>query len=207
MGSSAAAGPRARLDVTTWTYHREPPSAVDADLDRQADRWFTVARAVQWITAAILVVSVAPLVFGRVGLSPLSRLVVCAVAIGFTVLTALWHQSLRARTGAPVIAALEEIIEPTAPAVAADVATFNQILGPGARTDFSHLNRGALRAARRSSRSALRKLRILGRHITTHCELAAQAERRGWNGLRDKHCRKVLMFCGAIVGQRDENGS
>lgn len=45
--------PQARLDVITWTYHSQPPSAVDARLDRHADRWFTATRAIQWATGVV----------------------------------------------------------------------------------------------------------------------------------------------------------
>ncbi|GAB2763890.1 hypothetical protein GCM10027174_45660 [Salinifilum aidingensis] len=45
--------PTARLEVPTWSYYDEPPSAVDAALDRKADRLFTATRALYWATGAV----------------------------------------------------------------------------------------------------------------------------------------------------------
>lgn len=183
--------PQARLDVTTWTYHPQPPATVDATRDRQADRMFTATRAIQWSTGtALLVVLLAVL---HVAVPVAVGLLVLCSALGVTasLSTALWHQHLRKHTGVPVIPVLESTLEPTAGMLSSQQEMFELSLAANAQEHFPHLDDKTLRKARRYARRALKSQRKLGRQFIIHAELATQAERRGWERLRNRHARAI----------------
>lgn len=119
-------------------------------------------------------------------------LVACsAIGIAASLSTALWHQHLRKHTGVPVIPVLEDTLEPTAGMLRSQQELFELSLEPNAREHFPHLDDKTLRSARRSARRALKSQRKLGRQFIIHAELAAQADRRGWEGLRNRHARAI----------------
>ena len=185
--------PRARLDVTTWTFHPEPPSAVDADLDRKTDRLFTAARAFQWATAVFSVGFLLPALFDLVDL-PLIALAGGVFAFAASVVTGLRHQKLRKRTGLPVVPALEETLEPFATMMSASRETYELALedDPAECSHEEAQNLRELQSAAQKAMTAQRKItRVLSRQFTMHCELAAQADRRGWTWLRKRHARAV----------------
>ncbi len=186
--------PTARLDVPSWTYHPEPPSAVDAALDRKTDRLFTTARVIQWSTAVVVLGVVLPAWLGFVELLPPVVLVVTsAVLVAASLVTALWHQQLRKHTGVPVVPMLEDILEPFASSMRSWQEAFEVTLEEGSTEDTR-----AWRELQVSARSALKShhkvTRMLTRQFIIHGELAAQADRRGWHRLRDRHARTIAKL-------------
>lgn len=201
----AGTAPTARVDVTSWTYHPAPPAEVDAALDRKADRVFTFARAVQWATALFLVGLVLPVMLGMVGLLPETALFLgSALLLALSIATALWHQRLRKRTGIPVIAALEEVMEPTADMMSNYQQAFALSAADSAHDDLPRDQAKQLRELRREARRLLRDQRKIARQFIIHSELAAQAERRGWGWLRDRHVRTIG---GMVLKMTSSSGS
>ena len=192
--SAERATVRARLDVTTWTFHREAPAAVDAARDRLADRWFTVTRAIHWATAGFLLLAVVPSTMGVPTLEPWVLIIGGVGAFVASVVAALWHQHLRTHTGAPVIPVLEDTLEPAAAVLQTYTEMFRHGLGPKAREDFAGLSAHQLRSLQRTARSGLRSQRRVRRQLVTYLELAAQADRRGWQWLRDRHFRTIATM-------------
>ena len=208
MDAPTGSLPTARLDVTTWLYHHEPPSAVDAALDRKTDRLFTIARAIHWTTAVFLLIAVLPAVLGLVVLLPPVVLVVGGLAAAAaSVITALWHQQLRKHTGVPVVPAMAEFLEPFADSMRGQREAFE--LGLEERPadhppedernlrEFQDAARGALKAHRKITRT-------VGRQFIVHGELAAQADRRGWKRLRDRHVRTIANLVLQVVDPHGE---
>lgn len=200
--------PTARLDVTTWAYHHEPPSAVDAALDRRTDRLFTIARAIHWTTAVFLVVVVLPAMLGLAILLPPVVLVMGSlVTIAASVITGLWHQQLRKHTGVPVIPGMADFLEPFANSMRGQKEAFE--LGLEERpADHASEDQRDLREFQDAARGALkahRKLtRTVSRQFIIHGELAAQADRRGWKWLRDHHVRTIAKLVLQVVDPHGE---
>ena len=198
--------PSARIDVTTWTYHAAPPAHADAALDRAADRLFTVARAIHWTTAVFLVVAVLPAVLDLAILLPPAVLAVGAVlTVTASVVTGFWHQHLRTRTGIPVIPVLENMLQPTASMLHNYRQAFDITLQQPTHEELAHFDASALRGLRRAARGALRQQRKLARQFIIYSELAAQADRRGWEGLRDRHVRTIASMVDRITSNPDND--
>lgn len=210
MTVNAPAGnkPRARLDVTTWTYHPEPPSAVDADLDRKADRLFTAGRVFQWATVVFFVGFFLPAVLDldRVAV-PLLALVGGILAVVASVAAGLWHQRLRKQTGLPVVPVLEGTLEPFATMMSSYREAYELALEDD--PEFAKEDPQALRqlqSAARKARKAHRKIaRVLSRQFITRCELVAQADRRGWTWLRDRHARMIGHWVMQVASRQADN--
>ncbi len=181
-----------RLDVSTWTYHAEPPSAVDAALDRRADRVFTTGRVCQWASVVFAVGLLLPALFDLVDL-PLAALAGGVFAFAASLVTGLWHQKLRKRTGLPVVPVLEETLEPFATMMSASREAYELALEDDPeflREDEQTLRE--LQSAAQKAMAAQRKVtRVLSRQFIMYCELAAQADRRGWTWLRNRHARTI----------------
>lgn len=210
MSLDAPAGnlPTARLDIRTWTYYPAPPSAVDADLDRKTDRLFTTARVVQWMTAVFVVGFLLPALLGLVAL-PLVALVGGVCALAASIVTGLWHQQLRKRTGIPIIPVLESSLEPFAAMLREYQQAYELVLADDpnelSQEDAQDL-RDLQTAARKAQKSQREMTRVLSRQFIAHCELAAQADRRGWKRLRDRHARTVANWVVRVARtQEDDN--
>lgn len=190
--------PAARLDVSTWGYHHEPPSAVDADLDRKTDLLFTITRVAHWTTAGFFLVLVLPAVLGFAVLLPPVALVVGGMAaFGFSIVAGLWHQQLRKHTGVPIIPVLEDSIEPFATSIRCYQEAFELGLQEKPE-DRSPEEQQQLREFHAAARDALRAhhkmTRTLSRQFIIYGELAAQADRRGWKWLRDRHVSTIAKL-------------
>lgn len=203
MSSSEATGntPRARVEVTTWTFHPQPPSAVDAALDQQADRCFTAARVLQWATAVVLLVAFPAVLDFGVVVPPPVLVVGAALTVGASIGAALWHQHLRRRTGVPVIPVLEDTLERTAAMMGSQQELFELSLGENATADFPHLDGEGLQQLQRSARAALKAQRKLSSKFIIYAELATQADRRGWEWLRNRHVRTIAGMVLRLTGQ------
>lgn len=199
--------PTARLEVPTWTYHHEPPATVDPALDRKTDRLFTIARALYWTTGAYVLV-VFPVLAVTALASPVVLLTGMVVSFGASLVVGLWHQQLRKHTGVPVVPILVDILEP----FSSSMRSFREALDitledikEGSLEDtpewreLQQSARGALKAHRKATRELTRQFAI-------HCELAAQADRRGWQGLRDRHVRTIARLVLHATPQQSEPG-
>lgn len=190
--------PTARLEVPTWAYEDEPPAAVDAGRDRTADRVFTAARTLFWASGVVLVGAVLAALLN----SAVLPVPVVLVTGGVLLLAAargagVWHQQLRRRTGVPVLPICEEILAPFARSMrswrqACELALEERSADdagedvPNLR-EFQESARVALHAHQQSTRQ-------LTRQLARHGELAAQADRRGWRWLRDRHVRTIAAL-------------
>ena len=198
--------PTARLDIRTWTYYPDPPSAVDAGLDRKTDRLFTTARVVQWMTAVFVVGFLLPALLGLVAL-PLVALVGGVCALAASIVTGLWHQQLRKRTGVPIIPVLESSLEPFAAMLRDYQQAYEFVLAddPKLSQEDAQDLRDLQTAARKAQKSQREMTRVLSRQFISHCELAAQADRRGWKRLRDRHARTVANWVVRVARTHDDD--
>ncbi len=184
---------------------------MDPALDRKTDRLFTTTRALQWSIGVFVLGVVLPawLNFAVLGL-PATAVLMAGTALlaGAALVTALWHQQLRKHTGVPVLPILEDILEPFASSrrswqEALDVAL--EEIDEGSPEDTPEW-----RELQQSARSALKAHRkatqVLTRQFTIHCELAAQADRRGWPRLRDRHVRTIARLVLQATHHEPETG-
>lgn len=178
--------------MSTWTYHAEPPSAVDAALDRRADRVFTTGRVCQWASAVFAVGLLLPALLGLMKI-PLLAMASGILAFIASLVASLWHQQLRKRTGLPVVPLLEETLQPFAEMMTASREAYEIALEDDPeflREDAQTLRE--LQSAAQKAKTAQRKItRVLSRQFSMYCELAAQADRRGWTWLRNRHARTI----------------
>lgn len=199
--------PQARLEVRTWTYHPEPPSAVDAAMDRKADRVFTIGRVCQWASVVFAVGLLLPALLDLVDL-PLVALAGGGLAFIASLVTGLWHQRLRKRTGVPVVPILEQTLEPFATMMTASREAYELALEDDP-SEYPHEDVQSMRelqSAARKARAALRKItRVLSRHFIMRCELAAQADRRGWTWLRNRHARTIANLVMQVSSRQASN--
>lgn len=189
-------------------YHPDPPSAVDAARDRKTDRVFTAGRVFQWMSVVCFVGFLLPalLDLDRAAV-PLITLAVGLLAVVASIVTGLWHQRLRKQTGLPVVPVLEGTLEPFAAMMSANREAYELALEEDpefAQEDPQSLRQ--LQAAARKARKAHGKItRVLDRQFTTRCELAAQADRRGWTWLRDRHVRTIANLVMQVASRQASN--
>lgn len=208
MSAHTGNRPSARLDVSTWTYHPDPPSVMDAALDRKTDRVFTAGRVFQWMSVVCFVGLLLPalLDLDRVAV-PLIALAVGLLAVVASVAAGVWHQRLRKQTGLPVVPVLEGTLEPFAAMMSANREAYELALEDDpefAQEDPQSLRQ--LQSAARKARKAHGKItRVLSRQFTMRCELVAQADRRGWTWLRDRHARTIATLVMQVTSRQAIN--
>ncbi len=177
----------ARLDPVTWAFHPEPPSAVDAAVDRRARNHLAWSEMTGYLVLVLFVVALVPPVreLALVALLPMLLLV-----FPTAIVSVFRHRALRKITGAPVVGELQPVIQPTAEILAADHATFQQLLAM--RPEDT--NPATLAEARQIGTSGLKDQRKMARHLVRYFELAALYERWGWNWPRAHYVRKLNDF-------------
>lgn len=166
----------ARLDVNTWELQEGPPASADPHADRQADRCFTLGQAAAWAATGFCgAFPFAPLVGG------IGALISAAIAL------AAWkhHRHLRQRTGVPVVAALRDLMHSYVILTESERELTRTVRQ-------SHPEDAVVQQeADDFEASLVQEQQTLARLLISRCELAAQADRRGWKRLHDRHAKRL----------------
>ncbi len=181
----------ARFDVTTWVMYDESPQQVDPRADQLADRLFTANRVTTWTLMAFVAVLVLPSMSGVPTLNPIALLLIPLIMVGFIVFATRKHFALRRRTGAPVAGDDQDKELFDALAIMIRCIDYDALQNWKALANDPTVNRTDVAASRSTANKMQRTINANARKIMLYGELGAQAERRGWTWLRDKHLREI----------------